>query len=175
MDDHLFFQQWPIDSFDELISSEITSSFWEDFHQYSCNSQQQALDFKRAAPESSQVGDNMPLKRLKTTTTWNSCEPERLSPPNSSCDSPTMGLVKPKEEACYSSKTLMLASEPIASQSSSVNQNYELKPCQRVNRITTNTKLAQAHDHTLAERKRREKLSQRFIALSTLVPGLKKV
>lgn len=32
-----------------------------------------------------------------------------------------------------------------------------------------------AQDHVMAERKRREKLSQRFIALSTLLPGLKKV
>ncbi|MBA0631125.1 hypothetical protein Godav_003150 [Gossypium davidsonii] len=30
-------------------------------------------------------------------------------------------------------------------------------------------------DHTMAERKRREKLNQMFIALSALVPGLKKV
>lgn len=34
---------------------------------------------------------------------------------------------------------------------------------------------AHAQDHVLAERKRREKLSQRFIALSALLPGLKKV
>ncbi|CAI0405418.1 unnamed protein product [Linum tenue] len=32
-----------------------------------------------------------------------------------------------------------------------------------------------AQDHILAERKRREKLSQRFIALSSIVPGLKKM
>ncbi|XP_057871127.1 transcription factor bHLH25 [Cryptomeria japonica] len=31
------------------------------------------------------------------------------------------------------------------------------------------------HDHIMAERKRREKLSQRFIALSAIVPGLKKM
>lgn len=31
------------------------------------------------------------------------------------------------------------------------------------------------NDHIMAERKRREKLSQRFIALSAIVPGLKKV
>lgn len=30
-------------------------------------------------------------------------------------------------------------------------------------------------DHSLAEKKRREKLSQRFAALSALIPGLKKV
>ena len=32
-----------------------------------------------------------------------------------------------------------------------------------------------AQDHIIAERKRREKLTQRFVALSALVPGLKKV
>ncbi|EEF33492.1 DNA binding protein, putative [Ricinus communis] len=32
-----------------------------------------------------------------------------------------------------------------------------------------------AQDHVIAERKRREKLSQRFIALSAVVPGLKKM
>lgn len=39
----------------------------------------------------------------------------------------------------------------------------------------TNARLTQAQDHIMAERKRREKLSQRFIQLSALVPGLKKV
>lgn len=34
---------------------------------------------------------------------------------------------------------------------------------------------SQNQDHILAERKRREKLSQRFIALSKIVPGLKKM
>lgn len=33
----------------------------------------------------------------------------------------------------------------------------------------------QAQDHVLAERKRRERLSERFVALSTMIPGLKKV
>ena len=32
-----------------------------------------------------------------------------------------------------------------------------------------------AHDHIIAERMRREKISQQFIALSALIPGLKKV
>lgn len=34
---------------------------------------------------------------------------------------------------------------------------------------------SQTYDHIIAERKRREQLSQRFVALSTIVPGLKKV
>ncbi|CAM8900852.1 unnamed protein product [Rhodiola kirilowii] len=36
------------------------------------------------------------------------------------------------------------------------------------------TRSSAAQDHVIAERKRREKLSQRFIALSAVVPGLKK-
>ena len=34
---------------------------------------------------------------------------------------------------------------------------------------------SQTYDHIIAERKRREQLSQRFMALSAIVPGLKKV
>jgi hypothetical protein len=30
-------------------------------------------------------------------------------------------------------------------------------------------------DHIIAERRRREKINQRFIELSTVIPGLKKV
>ncbi|GAA0175691.1 basic helix-loop-helix transcription factor [Lithospermum erythrorhizon] len=33
----------------------------------------------------------------------------------------------------------------------------------------------QAQDHVMAERKRREKMTQKFVALSTLIPGLKKL
>ncbi|KAK1588085.1 hypothetical protein Q3G72_019717 [Acer saccharum] len=39
---------------------------------------------------------------------------------------------------------------------------------------TTTRSTLQAQDHVIAERKRREKLSQHFIALSALLPGLKK-
>ncbi|KAK2981250.1 hypothetical protein RJ640_030639 [Escallonia rubra] len=45
---------------------------------------------------------------------------------------------------------------------------------ERVCNITTRT-LSQAQDHVLAERKRRERLTERFIALSALLPGLKKM
>ncbi|TYH78229.1 hypothetical protein ES332_D04G210800v1 [Gossypium tomentosum] len=39
----------------------------------------------------------------------------------------------------------------------------------------TNNRISQSKDHIMAERKRREKLSEKFIALSALVPGLKKM
>ncbi|KAJ4843101.1 hypothetical protein Tsubulata_002877, partial [Turnera subulata] len=53
--------------------------------------------------------------------------------------------------------------------------NYEFKACQGPKKISTNTRLSHSQDHIEAERKRREKLSQRFIALSAVIPGLKKM
>ncbi|KAL0384362.1 UNVERIFIED_CONTAM: Transcription factor [Sesamum radiatum] len=192
IEDPLFFQQWSVDPLDELSSVSIASAFGGDFH-HSYTSQQAPaaqLGFKRA-PEPSQAGENKPLKQLKTTTAaWNSCKPENMSsspPPsstvnlvnsgfnNSTITSSVVGMVKPKEETWSSSSTITFPSESIVSQASFGNQNYVLKPCQGAKRISTATRLAQAQDHILAERKRREKLSQRFIALSTLVPGLKKM
>ncbi|MED6145566.1 hypothetical protein PIB30_026425 [Stylosanthes scabra] len=58
---------------------------------------------------------------------------------------------------------------------------FKASPCHEIKnfgaRPNNNYKLSshQPHDHIIAERKRREKLSQRFIALSALVPGLKKM
>ncbi|KAL5099111.1 hypothetical protein RYX36_003438 [Vicia faba] len=48
--------------------------------------------------------------------------------------------------------------------------NYDI----RVNQ-TRNTTQAKEHEHVLAERKRREKLTRSFIALSAILPGLKKM
>ncbi|KAL5704405.1 hypothetical protein ACHQM5_022842 [Ranunculus cassubicifolius] len=43
----------------------------------------------------------------------------------------------------------------------------------RASEVSAHT--SSTHDHVIAERKRREKLSQQFIALSAMVPGLKKL
>lgn len=49
-------------------------------------------------------------------------------------------------------------------------------PARGVKRVSvTSRSIVNAQDHVLAERKRREKLSQKFIALSAVLPGLKKV
>ncbi|MBA0730253.1 hypothetical protein Golax_020473 [Gossypium laxum] len=50
------------------------------------------------------------------------------------------------------------------------NQNFLVKGYH-----DTNNRISQSKDHIMAERKRREKLSEKFIALSALVPGLKKM
>ncbi|XP_075477783.1 transcription factor bHLH25-like [Primulina tabacum] len=80
----------------------------------------------------------------------------------------TEGISKPKMEAW----TLDFPSECVIPESSFGNKNHVLKPCQGAKRVSNNTRMK---DNVLAERKRREKLTQRFIDLSALVPDLKKM
>lgn len=71
--------------------------------------------------------------------------------------------VKPKEEAGF---TITRGSK----------RTYETMVTQGAKKVNGGTRPpSQAQDHIIAERKRREKLSQKFIALSAIVPGLKKV
>ncbi|XP_051132964.1 transcription factor bHLH19-like isoform X2 [Andrographis paniculata] len=168
MEDPLFIHQWPVNSIEDL-NSNLHQSF----------SQPPMLDFKRAAEsESPQAGINRPLKHHRTAS-WNSSKfGNMLNSPvfgnalllDNQDVSNLEGIVKPKEEVWSS---INIPSDPAVSQSCFGNQ---MMTCGGVaKRIATNTRLAQAQDHILAERKRREKLSQRFIALSALVPGLKKM
>ncbi|EHA8586545.1 transcription factor bHLH25 [Cocos nucifera] len=53
-------------------------------------------------------------------------------------------------------------------------QNYETLAQQGSKMTKMGSMLSQAQEHIIAERKRREKLSQRFIALSAVIPSLKK-
>ncbi|XP_042991469.1 transcription factor bHLH25-like isoform X2 [Carya illinoinensis] len=74
--------------------------------------------------------------------------------------------LKPKDEVvCQVKKHL-----PLISKGSAENQNHGTQKTNSMTRTHSN-----AQDHIMAERKRREKLSQRFIALSAIVPGLKKM
>lgn len=55
---------------------------------------------------------------------------------------------------------------------------YEIQDCEgpkAKNACATSRKPVHAQEHVLAERKRREKISERLIALSAVIPNLKKV
>ncbi|KAK6159218.1 hypothetical protein DH2020_006532 [Rehmannia glutinosa] len=160
MDDPLFLQQWPsVNSFDDLSSVSIASSFSDDYHHHQPNNNSQGqhvLDFKKPV-ESSQIDENRPLKQIKITN-WNI----------NSCFN-----VNPKEEvAWYNNSLTNFSHESIVSTG---NQNYGTKRSIISTNNSSSTRLTSSQDHIIAERKRREKLSQRFIALSALVPGLKRM
>ncbi|CAI9765412.1 unnamed protein product [Fraxinus pennsylvanica] len=85
------------------------------------------------------------------------------------------GMVKPKEETWPSSSTVNFPNDSVVSQAPCGTENHEVKACPGNKRISTNDRLSHGQDHIIAERKRRETISLRFIALSALVPGLKKM
>lgn len=191
-----FNQQWPISSFDELSAISIAASFGENNNLHeSFISHQPILGHKRPI-EFSQIVDERPLKNPKTS--HNSYENDQILSTQSVASPNYSHLinsnnytnlqvvnVKPKEETTLSSSSITFAADHhnmnnMVSQDSFANQNYMFKAnssCQGANKsvISNNGKLTQAQDHIIAERKRREKLSQRFIALSALIPGLKKM
>ncbi|GAB4847169.1 hypothetical protein Ancab_026180 [Ancistrocladus abbreviatus] len=120
-----------------------------------------------------------------STSTTSSPTPHILSFANPNASSPDSHNfygsfssinVKPKDEVVVSHGNIDLPTSLIT-RGSYDSQEYQLKASQGSNkRVTTMDRSPLvAQDHIIAERKRREKLSQRFIALSALVPGLKKM
>lgn len=166
MDDPSFVPMWQFNSFDELSTASVTDSFEGNLrHSFD----HQMFDIKPFA-ETPHTGTRRPLK-IQKTNSWDSSitdlgsnapansSPNLVSFANSSNYANQFALLKPKED----------------SQDSFGNQNYVLKASQGAKRISTNNRFPSNQDHVMAERKRREKLSQRFIALSAIIPGLKKV
>lgn len=90
------------------------------------------------------------------------------------------GTVKPETEVGIISdgnmKNVFPTLVPQGSYQQTQNNNSTPKRGQGIKRSAAMSRTPlHAQDHVIAERKRREKLSQRFIALSAVVPGLKKV
>ncbi|KAL8097359.1 hypothetical protein AgCh_030483 [Apium graveolens] len=146
MDDSFFNNPWPMSSYDELNAVSLAAAFGENLH----NNFAQPMYDMRPSSETSFTISERPMKQLKTNS-WSSETNDQIS------------NIQQFSYGNYNN------------QGSFENQNYVLKSSQGAKRISTNARLSQAQDHIMAERKRREKLSQRFIALSALVPGLKKM
>ncbi|KAM7516390.1 hypothetical protein LguiA_005973 [Lonicera macranthoides] len=90
----------------------------------------------------------------------NSSQPERAQPG-------PVGAMNPEDEAVL---------DALVSQSAFGNHNEVAKGGQGMKKANARTRPpSQTYDHIIAERKRREQLSQRFVALSAIVPGLKKM
>ncbi|KAK6254045.1 hypothetical protein QUC31_015765 [Theobroma cacao] len=186
MDDPNLFSQWQMNSVDELSILPLAAAFGENLQQSFSNHNYPAFNPKTSV-EPSHNGIDRPVKQHKTNS-WDSCKPDTdisnlqaaFSPntfyfASSNHMNPT-GIVKPKEEAACSESMESFPSDILISQNSFLgSQNYMLKACHGAKRVSTGNKISQSKDHIMAERKRREKLSQRFIALSAIVPGLKKM
>ena len=160
MEDGGFIHQWPINSSDDM------NTFGESLnHSFS----HQMFDFKPSNFEASQTIDR-PAKMLKTYN-WNS---SATFPPTQISFATQFENLKPKEEVVSPDSIITLASDVLASQVFG-NQSCVFKASQAPKRVSTNNGFPGNQDHVMAERKRRAKLNHRFIDLSAMVPGLKKV
>ncbi|RWR77900.1 transcription factor bHLH18-like protein [Cinnamomum micranthum f. kanehirae] len=204
MEDPTFINQCEMNALDQLTAQHIAAALGEDFqHSFSSESYSSYPSFTPSSNntfsgsslEASHAGVvERPTKQLRTSS-WNSSTTDHISVPDASSpnilsfgkpNSPINhqqfygnmvgGSVRHKDET-VSPKSSTIPGDILISQGSFVNKSYESKGGQGSKRSSVVSTKPPSHtqDHIIAERKRREKLSQRFIALSAIVPGLKKM
>lgn len=181
----------------EDLCAPSLSSDHESYSAYpTLNPEATRTTFSASSFETHQTSDRRPAKQPKTnswsTVTKQNAIPKPPPPPPSSSSSSLLSFMNngspPAVEThqYYGDYTVKLKDEVIShgnlnfpsqiSKGSHDNQSYVPKANQGTKRVAPMKRTySHAQDHIMAERKRREKLSQRFIALSALVPGLKKV
>ncbi|XP_021717194.1 transcription factor bHLH18-like [Chenopodium quinoa] len=198
-----FHNQLQVNLLDELLGSSLPPSYGNNnsFDQTETN---QGLISSKRSPQTDLNQTTFvenPIKKMKTNN-WDTYDHQMnhvlnsqdqhdsnstmLSFSNSSNSSisQTSSLITPKEEAVSNNNNNVnfpFHHEMVVNQASKLDKQsciFESRPHQvvdRKNNIKVGSMPSQAMDHIIAERKRREKLSQRFIALSAVIPGLKKM
>ncbi|PHT68576.1 Transcription factor bHLH18 [Capsicum annuum] len=189
-------------SFDELSAISIASSFSENTLHDSFIYRDHPIVGHKRPMELSQTVEERPLKNPKTSHSWNNnssyhendqmSSSQSVAYPNYShlinsnnFTNQQVVTMKPKEETTLSCSSITFAADHhnnlVCHQDSFANQNYMFKKannsCQGANKSvsTNNGKLTQAQDDiTVRGKDAKKKLSQRFIALSALIPGLKR-
>nr|ACG29797.1 symbiotic ammonium transporter [Zea mays] len=126
------------------------------------------------------AADHRPRKAAKVNASWDSCVTEQGSPEDYS--SPTIlsfgghHAKAPKQELLDAAAAALPSFQQARP---APKRSYDDMMAEAARAPAAAAAAArpasQNQDHILAERKRREKLSQRFIALSKIVPGLKKM
>nr|GMD08786.1 transcription factor bHLH18-like [Ipomoea batatas] len=182
MEDSAYLQHWPICSLDELSAIPVSATFNNTLHTPFSQLHQPIYGVKRPLELSQACEEDAAMKHPRTNN-WSSSENDQAFSSQSvhqsfhvvnSDYSNQIRTRRPKEETISHNPSAITFHADhhhhILSQDPFVNQNFVFKASQGAKKIS-NT----AQDHIIAERKRREKLSQRFIALSALVPGLKKM
>ncbi|KAE9599320.1 hypothetical protein Lal_00044113 [Lupinus albus] len=167
MEDPNFFNQWNISSID--TNSLSGSTFGETLQKRSfSNSNFNPKTCMESEKPEKQFKSNWCNNRNPQTSEaqFASNYSNLLSFVDSNYYTSELGLERPKVDMVCPKVENKIAQETFG------HQNFVF---QEAKMIGTRPKHSTPHEHVLAERKRREKLSQRFIDLSALIPGLKKM
>ncbi|OWM66151.1 transcription factor bHLH18-like [Punica granatum] len=167
-----------------------------DFHSFSSENyslnHKAVPNFSASSVETCQVVTERPTKQLRTMSSSSSSSQiisfgNSGSPPIKTKSEKFYGAdgtgqaVKPKTETISSDGNLSFQSHLISQGDSyQIGENIEAISGQgKYSNKRAHASMSRAplhgQDHVMAERKRREKLSQHFVALSAVVPGLKKM
>ncbi|KAG8098006.1 hypothetical protein GUJ93_ZPchr0013g38023 [Zizania palustris] len=190
MDEPSFFHQWQSDAMlEQYTEQQITVAFGQagevEQHAVAAAALAQQPQSQYAA------GENWPRKMAKVNTSWDSCITEQGSPADSSpttilsfgghADAAATAAVFANAQArsapYYGASAAVKAKQEVDA-ACPFKRSYDamVAAAADVAMVPAASRPAsQNQEHILAERKRREKLSQRFIALSKIVPGLKKM
>ncbi|XP_027921798.1 transcription factor NAI1-like isoform X1 [Vigna unguiculata] len=181
MEDPNFLRQWHLSSIEDPNLLPIAAAFGETFQHHAftypdfnpkASMETTLMDIERPTKHHRNISWNPIKGSAQTSDTQFVSFPNLLSFMDSNHISP-LGLVKANEMACPITNNSTTSLDTF-SQGILGNHNYLFKACQETKKIGRRSKISHPQDHIIAERKRREKLSQRFIALSALVPGLQK-
>ncbi|CAN6303716.1 unnamed protein product [Urochloa humidicola] len=196
MDEPSFFHQWQSDALlEQYTEQQIAVAFGQ-------GEVDQALSAAALMPPQPQhptpavvAAEHRPRKAAKVNTSWDSCITEQGSPADSSSPTilsfggafakaevhqvPTAPYYGNAAHAKAPKQEVLDATAPAPfHQERAAKRSYDAMVAEAAARAPAPAATrppSQNQDHILAERKRREKLSQRFIALSKIVPGLKKM
>ncbi|KAI4327282.1 hypothetical protein L6164_019762 [Bauhinia variegata] len=201
MDDYNLFSQWHMDDENQFLSHDIASalqghnlqqtpSSCESYTYGTCISVADEIsNFENPSTEkvetnslNSSIAQQLSQEPSSSyTSSQLVCFDNANSPPALSSTTQFYGFdcsLKPTNNNVVSSQfgNFNTQFSALSSKGSSENQNCEPNISQGTKRSLSSTRTSgHTQDHILAERKRREKLSQSFIVLAGLVPGLKKM
>ncbi|KAG8062420.1 hypothetical protein GUJ93_ZPchr0003g17817 [Zizania palustris] len=188
MDEPSFFHQWQSDAtLEQYTEQQIAVAFGqagevEQHAEMQAQQQQSQPQLQYAAAE------HRPRKAAKVNTSWDSCITEQGSPADSSLTilsfgghaaaAAVFGNAQEQSAPYYGASAAVKPKKEVDAASRPVKRSYDTMVAAAADIAkapATYRPASQNQEHILAERKRREKLSQRFIALSKIVPGLKKM
>lgn len=202
MEDPIFLDQCEMNILDQFTTQQMEDAFGEEFlHSFTPESYssyppitpRSNNTFSCSSMEASPTSETeRPTKQMRTVS-WNASTTNQFSAADAS--SPTIiSFCQPNSPSNYQqfygesfklddkgispTRTSTIPSDILISQGSFNNQSYVSKGASQASkrvRVASTKPPSYAQDHIIAERKRREKLSQRFIALSAVLPCLKKV
>ncbi|KAL5726293.1 hypothetical protein ACHQM5_009347 [Ranunculus cassubicifolius] len=184
MEDSTFFNQYQMDFSDDSTPEQLAAAYGEDIQQTnSSDSFSSYPNFNPKSPfhfeEAVQTCFERPTKQLKTST--DSCNSSTTEPTYTPEGSSSPAMLSFGSSNSSSTTKQQIYAEVMSSTKKSapyLHQSYAPKSGLGKKRACvskTNAPSSVAQVHVVAERKRREKLSQLFIALSAVVPGLKKM